>query len=107
MAPSQNSTIECTTDCGCTSTSMRSGGRPKSQCASMEELSELDSRHEEIWETLMRLNEADNTRDRLVEKVISTYLTEAAKLFDKVENEKNEQRQTENDAEADGNGEYE
>ena len=33
--PSTNSTIECTTDCGCTSTSMRSAATPKSQRASM------------------------------------------------------------------------
>ena len=33
--PSTNSTIECTTDCGCTTTSMRSNGMSNSRCASM------------------------------------------------------------------------
>ena len=33
--PSTNSTMEWTTDCGCTSTSMRSAGTPKSQRASI------------------------------------------------------------------------
>ncbi|CAH0327639.1 hypothetical protein SRABI128_06306 [Microbacterium sp. Bi128] len=33
--PSMNSTIECTMDCGCTTTSMRSYGTSKSRCASM------------------------------------------------------------------------
>ncbi len=35
IEPSTISTIECTTDCGCTTTSMRSAGIPKSQRASM------------------------------------------------------------------------
>ena len=34
-APSWNSTIECTIDCGCTTTSMRSIGTSKSRCASI------------------------------------------------------------------------
>ena len=33
--PSTNSTTECTTDSGWTTTSIRSGGTPKSQCASI------------------------------------------------------------------------
>ena len=33
--PSQSSTSECTTDCGCTTTSIRSAGVPNSQRASM------------------------------------------------------------------------
>ena len=35
VEPSTNSTIECTTDCGCTTTSMRSNGMSKSRCASI------------------------------------------------------------------------
>ena len=35
VAPSVKVTIECTTDCGWTTTSMRSYGTPKSRCASM------------------------------------------------------------------------
>jgi DNA-binding protein H-NS len=55
------------------------------------DLGELDARHEEIWDSLMALNESDVTRNRIIEKVISTYLTEAGKLFEKVEKEKQEQ----------------
>ena len=33
--PSVNVTIECTIDCGCTTTSMRSYGTPNSRCVSM------------------------------------------------------------------------
>ena len=33
--PSVSSTIECTTDCGCTTTSMAAAGVPNSQCASI------------------------------------------------------------------------
>ena len=33
--PSTNSTMECTIDCGCTTTSMRSYGTPNRRCASM------------------------------------------------------------------------
>ena len=35
MEPSTNSTIECTTLVGCTTTSIRSKGMPKSRCASI------------------------------------------------------------------------
>ena len=35
VAPSTNSTIECTIDCGCTTTSIRSYGTPNSSCASI------------------------------------------------------------------------
>ena len=35
VAPSQNSTMLCTTDCGCTTTSMRSKPTPNSSCASI------------------------------------------------------------------------
>ena len=35
VEPSTNSTIECTIDCGCTTTSMRSYSTSKSRCASM------------------------------------------------------------------------
>ena len=35
VEPSTNSTIECTIDCGCTTTSMSSYGTPNSRCASM------------------------------------------------------------------------
>ncbi len=35
VEPSTNSTMECTTDCGCTTTAIRSTGTSKSRCASM------------------------------------------------------------------------
>ena len=35
VEPSTNSTIECTIDCGCTTTSMRSSGKSNSRCASI------------------------------------------------------------------------
>ena len=35
VAPSTNSTMPCTIDCGCTTTSMRSKSTPNSSCASM------------------------------------------------------------------------
>ena len=35
VEPSTNSTIECTTDCGCTTTVMSSTGTSNSRCASM------------------------------------------------------------------------
>src|SRR5580693_4659975 len=35
VAPSENSTIECTIDCGCTTTSTRSSENPNSRCASI------------------------------------------------------------------------
>ena len=35
VEPSTNSTIECTTDCGCTTTAMSSGGTSNSRCASI------------------------------------------------------------------------
>ena len=42
-------------------------------------LNELDSRHEEIWESLIHLNDRDSTQQ--VGAVIEMYLTEAGKLF--------------------------
>ena len=35
IEPSFNSTIECTIDCGCTTTSICEAGTPNSQCASI------------------------------------------------------------------------
>ena len=35
VEPSTNSTMECTTDCGWTTTSIRSNGTSNSRCASM------------------------------------------------------------------------
>ena len=35
MAPSANSTMECTTDCGCTSTSISLSRESEQPCASM------------------------------------------------------------------------
>lgn len=50
------------------------------------ELTELDARHEEIWETLMVLNERDHSHDHIIETILSTYLNEAGQLFDRIEN---------------------
>jgi len=46
------------------------------------DLIELDARHVEIWDTLSKLRENDRSREKMVETIISTYLTEAGKLFD-------------------------
>ncbi|MCL2187617.1 MAG: hypothetical protein FWC16_05715 [Defluviitaleaceae bacterium] len=43
------------------------------------DLAELDRRHEEIWEVLMALNDADLSQR--VGSVVETYLAEAGKLF--------------------------
>jgi hypothetical protein len=47
------------------------------------DLAELDKRHEEIWEVLMALNDADPSRR--VGEVIEVYLSEAGKLFNTVD----------------------
>lgn len=49
------------------------------------ELSELDARHEEIWETLMVLNDRDRSLDHIIEAILSTYLSEAAQLLDRID----------------------
>jgi hypothetical protein len=46
------------------------------------DLIELDARHVEIWDTLSKLRENDRSREKMVETIISTYLTEAGKLFE-------------------------
>jgi cation transport ATPase len=46
------------------------------------DLIEMDARHEEIWNTLSDLREYDLTKDKIVETIMATYLTEASKLFD-------------------------
>jgi hypothetical protein len=50
------------------------------------DLNELDARHEEIWDTLTQLRDTDNSKEKIVETIIATYLTEASKLFDINEN---------------------
>jgi len=45
------------------------------------ELANLDMRHEEIWDTLMVLNDRDNSTNKLVDKIIQTYLDEAGGLM--------------------------
>jgi hypothetical protein len=49
------------------------------------ELTDLEKRHEEIWETLMVLNERDRSYNHIIETILATYLTEAGKLFDNAE----------------------
>lgn len=51
------------------------------------ELAELDARHEEIWETLMVLNDRDRSHDRIIETILTTYLKEAGQLFDRLEHQ--------------------
>ena len=46
------------------------------------ELSDLERRHGEIWETLMVINERDRSHGNMIETIIAAYLTEAGKLFD-------------------------
>ena len=46
------------------------------------ELAALDTRHEEIWDALTVLNEQDTSR--IVETVLETYMSEAGKLFDRI-----------------------
>jgi len=45
------------------------------------ELANLDMRHEEIWDTLMVLNDRDSSANKLVDKIIQTYLDEAGGLL--------------------------
>jgi hypothetical protein len=75
------------------------------------ELSELDARHEEIWETLMKLNERDHSHNHIIETILTTYLEEAGKLFNttaeeiKEQNEAQQSKETrEGGAETTGNG---
>jgi hypothetical protein len=56
------------------------------------DLADLDTRHEEIWNTLKTLNDDDQSKERVIETVIATYLTEASKLFEV--HEKREQNPT-------------
>lgn len=45
------------------------------------ELSALDIRHEEIWDTLMVLNDHDRSSAKVIDKIIQTYLDEAGSLL--------------------------
>ena len=45
------------------------------------ELSALEERTTEIWETLMVLNDRDHSHNHIIEEIISTYLNEAGQLF--------------------------
>jgi len=51
------------------------------------ELAELDVRHEEIWESLMELNDNDKSRSNVVSKILETYLSESGKLFTTLDEE--------------------
>ena len=57
----------------------------KSKEAVEKELNALDLRHEEIWDTLMVLNDNDRSSGKIVDKIIQTYLDEAGGLLTYVE----------------------
>ena len=44
-------------------------------------LADLDKRHEEIWDTLMVLNDHDRSSGKIIDKIIQTYLDEAGGLL--------------------------
>ncbi|MDR1688097.1 MAG: hypothetical protein LBS21_05740 [Clostridiales bacterium] len=44
-------------------------------------LTDLDNRHEEIWDLLLELSRGDTTKDKVVDRVIKTYLEEVEKIF--------------------------
>lgn len=53
----------------------------KSKEALEAELATLDQRHEEIWDTLMVLNDHDRSSNKIIDKIIQTYLDEAGSLL--------------------------
>ena len=53
----------------------------KSKQALEQELASLDVRHEEIWDTLMVLNDHDRSSNKIIDKIIQTYLDEAGRLL--------------------------
>ena len=57
----------------------------KSKQAVEQELTALDVRHEEIWDTLMVLNDHDRSTNKIIDKIIQTYLDEAGRLLLHVE----------------------
>lgn len=70
------------------------------KAAAEKELTELDARHEEIWDTLMVLNDRDRSHDHIIETILATYLSEAGRLFERVEDTgKDTAQKTEKEAE--------
>ena len=61
------------------------------------ELANLDVKHEEIWDTLMVLNERDRSHNRAIESVIAYYLIEAGKLFETTDEMKNKDKEAANE----------
>ena len=53
----------------------------KGKKALEDELAILDQRHEEIWDTLMILNDHDRSSNKMIDKIIQTYLDEAGNLL--------------------------
>ena len=53
----------------------------KSKRALEQELASLDVRHEEIWDTLMVLNDKDRSSNKIIDRIIQTYLDEAGRLL--------------------------
>ena len=53
----------------------------KSKATIESELNNLDLRHEEIWDTLMILNDNDRSSNKIIDKIIQTYLDEAGGLL--------------------------
>lgn len=45
------------------------------------ELTRLDDKHESIWDTLVDLNDGDQSEEGIIGQVIQTYLEEVSKLF--------------------------
>ena len=44
-------------------------------------LSSLDARHEDIWDALIGLNDADSSKSRVIDRIIHAYLEEAQRVF--------------------------
>ena len=57
----------------------------KSKEAVERQLTDLDLRHEEIWDTLMVLNDNDKSSNKVIDKIIQTYLDEAGSLLIHIE----------------------
>lgn len=45
-----------------------------------EKITELDEKHERLWNELIRLNMADTTQDKVIERMIKSYLEEVSKI---------------------------
>ncbi len=57
-------------------------GKTQNECAALErELDELDQRHAQLWEELMKLNEQDATSDKLIDSMIQIYFSQVSRFL--------------------------